>query len=292
MQKRRFSILIVLLAGAIRGQEVPGPFNSLNFDTSKLRVSLTMDRSAYLPGEAARITLEVFNPGPPIVAPIPFLSGNGCLYPSAKVGNEFKIAVPEPCGIVEITSASLTRFATGEHRQKVLNSYDALFDTGERVLPGAGEMPSYPGAYRLTYRYGTTEVTADFTVVPVKLEAAAFARINDVLYTQHPDLQKPQVWKHYAHLLALREGNQTYICVSQASTVHSDSLYRNGDGSFSPFGAAPFTRVATTAQSVVSLSATADSQENLTIEWQDVTGRRQTLYYTGGYPGNRRPAHK
>ena len=29
--------------------------------------------------------------------------------------------------------------------------------------------------------------TVDFTVVAAKLEAKAFARVNDVLYTQHPD---------------------------------------------------------------------------------------------------------
>jgi len=55
--------------------------------------------------------------------------------------------------------------------------------------------------------------------------------------------------------------------------------------------AVPFKRVATNAASIVSLSATADADENLTIEWTDSEGGKDRLNYPASYPA-RPPTEK
>jgi hypothetical protein len=46
----------------------------------------------------------------------------------------------------------------------------------------------------------------------------------------------------------------------------------------------PMKRVATSSAPVVSLSATADANENLTIEWTDTVGLKAHFYYPASYP--------
>jgi hypothetical protein len=49
-------------------------------------------------------------------------------------------------------------------------------------------------------------------------------------------------------------------------------------------GAGPFKRVATIPGPVTGLTATADSNENLTITWKDSEGLEHREYYLASYP--------
>lgn len=255
----------------------------LLYSTQKLQLSVTMDRTEYLPGEAAEITFAVSNPGAAIVVPTPFSWKTGCVYRSWKVGDEFRDPPETLCRSVVIDGTSTTTFAPGERREKVLKSYDHLFESGVEVLDTGGGV-SDPGTYRLVYHWAGSAAMAEYTVVSPKLEAKAQARLHDILYTSHPGQLPPERLAEYVRVLALRYGNESYICVALSPVSHPSMMFLNADGSFNPVGAMPLKRIATSRAPVVSLSATADVNENLTIEFTDANGGRQTLYYPASYP--------
>jgi hypothetical protein len=177
-----------------------------------------------------------------------------------------------------------------------LNSYDSAFDIGPTILAGRA-VPTRPGKYRISYQYGnSTGTAAEYTVAAAKLEADAVARVHDILYSDHPKVSPPEPLPTYVHVLALRSEGLTYICVQQAAVARTGLVVRQADiGSNLDFDedhaqvalAMPFKRVATSNASVVRLLATADAQENLTIEWTDSTGRQERLYYPASYPARR-----
>jgi len=157
-------------------------------------------------------------------------------------------------------------------------------------------VPEPPGEYLLTYRYGAVRATAPYTVVPARLEADITARVRDLMFSDNPNLVPPKPVAMYVHVLSLRSDGTSYICVQQDSVAHPDPI---GDPSavarhpefdhehVSTFLATPFKRVATSGEAVISISATADSEENLRIEWTDATGKTGSLFYPASYPARK-----
>jgi len=206
-----FSLLSAAMAALGYGQE---PVGSFSFDTSNMKVTVTMDRTVYLPGEVAQVTIEVSNPGSsPVVSLTPFLAATGCLYLRGRVGNELVGRVPWEKTPVD--ASILTKFAPGESKRVVLNSYDSLFDLEKTAMQGAG-VPKLPGIYGFTYRYGSSTATAEFAVAAAKLEADTTARVRDLMFTDHPDLVPPAPLRQYVHVLSLRSEGTSYICVQQS----------------------------------------------------------------------------
>lgn len=300
--KPAFLISILAAAGLPCLCQEPG---TLQFDTSNMKVTVSMDRQTYLPGEEAQITLTVSNPGSgPVVSLAPFLTFTSCLY-------SIRTDTPPPaqlmpgaqtlCQSVPITGSITTTFASGETRRMVLNSYDKLFDASEKAYRGGG-VPTTPGAYSLRFEYGASaEAQAEYTVAATKVEADAITRIHDALYNPDPDHYPPQSFPMYVHILALNSGGGSYIVVSQrpvapkALVVPKTQFHDKIDFDESHAGASlvsPFKRVAAAAAAIVSLSATADAQENLTIEWTDENGGSGHLFYPSSYPARPAPAQR
>jgi hypothetical protein len=260
-----------------------------------MKVTVTMDRQTYLPGEIAQMTLEVSNPGSTRVMSLtPFISTTGCLGFQQKVGKRpFGLV---SCGTSDLDASMMTAFAPGESKKMVLNSYDPMFDIDTSAMQGDG-VPSRPGTFGLIYRYGHSAAAAEYTVAAAKLEADATARVRDLIFTSHPNLEPPRVYPMYVHVLALRTDGASYICVQQDAVAQADPIANKADlvGGNLDFSfprvhvgsATPLKRIATSIAPVVSLAATADDQENLTIVWTDANGRQETLRYEASYPARK-----
>jgi hypothetical protein len=259
-----------------------------------MKVTVAMDRETYLPGEVAQVTLEVSNPGGrPVVSLTPFLSATGCLCHRERIGNNLLGKVD--CGISPVDASNMTTFGPGESKRMVLNSYDPMFDIERGIMQGDGA-PRRPGSFGISYRYGSSSATAEYTVAAAKLEADATARIHDTMFSDNPALQPPQPFASYVHVLSLRSEGVSYVCVQQTAVNHASPIAKKADfGSDLDFSyprvdvamATPLKRVAMSIVPIVSLSATADDRENLTIEWTDANGRRETLRYEASYPARK-----
>jgi hypothetical protein len=277
----------VLCAAVLCGQD------PLVINTSNMKVSVTMDREAYLPGEVAQITLTVTNPtSTAVVSLTPFLDSNSCF-------GSFRKDQPEQekdllCSSREETDRPITTtFAPGESRQMTLNSYDRQFGIGPSVLVSRS-VPTHPGLYTFVFQYAfAVRAQAEYTVEAAKLEADSVARVHDLMFSDQPKLVPPRPYPTYVHVLALRSNGQTYICVSQGAVnrrgfvVGKVDVRDNldfDDSHVDTLLVSPFKRVATSPSSVVSLSATADADENLTIEWADADGGKGHLNHPASYP--------
>jgi hypothetical protein len=94
-------------------------------------------------------------------------------------------------------------------------------------------------------------------------------------------------------VLALRSDGVTYICVQQQTVSNSKRVVSVAtipenldfdDSHVNIRSATPFKRIATSDAAIVKLSATADAQENLTIEWTDANGELGHVFYPASYP--------
>jgi len=286
----------VLVSGY--GQEL----GTLAFDTSNMKVTVTMDRETYLPGEAAEITLRVSNPAStPVKSLSPFLSSTSCLY-SMKRDQPLRIGGPPPsnCGSVP-DSSNTTTFVAGELKQVVLNSYENLFDIDLAAMTGRS-VPTTPGTYSLMFQYGATaSAQVEYAVSDAKVEADTIARLRDIVFTRHPAKVAPEVLPMYVHVLALRSGEQSYICVQQITVTNTSLVARREffgddldvtDPRVQMTAAIPFKRVATSSTSIVTLSTRAHDNEDLMIEWTDSAGRKDRLNYPASYPARSPAQHQ
>ncbi len=156
-------------------------------------------------------------------------------------------------------------------------------------------MPLSPGTYVIAFQYGGSPpwAEAEYRVADAKLEADSMASVHDLMFSDHPAEVPPHAVPMYVHVLALRSEGLSYICVQQTAvsrvgTVALKEFIGIGldvdDPRVHIFAAAPFRRVATNSASVVSLSARADADENLTIDWTDADGKKGHLNYPASYP--------
>jgi hypothetical protein len=265
-------------------------------DASHVKVTISVDRQTYLPGEVAQVTLEVSNPGAAAVLALkPFISNTGCLYLRRRVKDQLRGAPSDECASQALESTDTVKFGPGESQRMVLNSYDRIFDLGADVMEG-GAVPELAGDFGISYRYGSSTATAEYKVAPARLEADVTVRVHNLMFTENAELVPPQPHPQYVHVLALRSDGLTHICVQQDSTFRSRLVAREEDVARGPefdlhhvdtLLATPFKRVATSTNPVVRLSATADKDENLTITWIDSAGREDHLYYPASYPARR-----
>lgn len=113
------------------------------------------------------------------------------------------------------------------------------------------------------------------------------ARIKDVMYTDRPGFEDPHPVPTYVDVFSLRWQDQSYICVSQSGRGPQRDPSKKADEIEQ---SKPYKRVATSQDPVVSLTATADFDENLTIEWKTSTGGRDRFHYPASYVS--REAHE
>jgi hypothetical protein len=288
----------VLLAAVLWAVSCYCQEGTLAFDTSNMEITIRMDRQIYLPGEEAQVTLRIANrSSTPVVSLKPFITSTSCLYYTEK-DDPWRRAGPamsESCAGADIDSSNTTRYAPGETKEIVMNSYDKLFDSGRTVLLDRA-VPTGRGAYTLFFRYGSKTVQMEYTVAAAKLEGDAMARVHDTMFSDSPRKIPLAAIPMFIHVIALRSGDESYICVQQASVSRASTLTRKEflgldldveDPRVHLGVAVPFKRVATRSAPISTLSATADADENLTIEWTDSDGRKDHLFYPAFYPARK-----
>jgi hypothetical protein len=279
MPLRRFRLILAgsfwLFGSAAYGQ-IPTE-STLADNTAKLTVTVKMDRDVYFPGELYEATFEVANlTGSPLLAITPF-QGAECVSLSAREGDKLINMAAQDGGCRQRWNVPpVTTFGPGEGRKEVLHSYGESFWP---QLTGYGGAPDLAGTFVLRYSYGPG-AEVEFTVAPAKVEAKTMARVNDVMYTDRPAFEDPRPIPTYVDVFSLRWQDQSYICVSQAGRDPHHDPTRKADEIDAVL---PYKRVATSQDSVVSLTATADPGENLTIEWKTSSGGQGSVDYPASY---------
>ncbi len=280
-----FSFLCAALAGCCFGQRP----STLAFDTSNMKVTIAMDREVYFPGEVAQITLTVTNPTKKRVRSLrPFLSSTTCLVQGLKGGPPPRLE--GECASVPLDRSNTTAFGPGESKQIVLKSYDQFTEIRSSAMLGSSVV-THPGSYVLVFRYGASTSEVEYSIAPTILDADEVVRLRDGL--QHFGALPPRPFPDYAHVLALRSDGVTYICVQQQTVSNSKRVVSVAtipenldfdDSHVNIRSATPFKRIATSDAAIVKLSATAEAQENLTIEWTDANGELGHVFYPASYP--------
>lgn len=296
MTKCTFLFLALWVGSAAKGFSQP-PDTTLGFDTSNMKVKVTLDRQTYLPGEVAVVTLEVSNPASvPVTSLTPFISDTGCINFRWNQNGRWGGSRSKDCVSPPVTASNTTTFTPGETKKLVLNSYDTVFEIHQIVMEGGG-VPTLPGEFGIAYWYGTTRASAPYTVAAAQLEAEAVATMRGAPISDDPTSPIPYSSTPQFHVLALRSESTSYICVPQKPVGSSDPVATKkimaGKPSFDhphvmTALATPLKRVGTSSNPVVSLSATADADGNLTIEWTDSTGTQGQIYYPASYPAFKR----
>lgn len=274
MKNEGFAYALTLVAAL--GLAVPSgaqPTSTPAADNAKqLQSTLSLDRDTYFSGEAALFTLTVRNPASTALAvPTPFSAANGCFALSRRLDGSAPTPLSAkpvcPFRSMEADRAGTTILASGEERQATLSSDTLISALPSWVRKGGTGVFSRPGYYQVEYLDQTPRPSAVFRVVAPHLEAAAVVKLSDVTFVDPAAGQRVYV-PVYRHVFAVRWNNQSFICVSQAPDSRDRAVSADGHGDYagSDF---PYVRIAATAVPVTSITATADAQDRLTIEWQD-----------------------
>lgn len=254
--------------------------SALADNTSRLHVTVKMDRDVYFPGELFDATFEVTNPtGSPLVAITPF-QGAECVSLFAKEEDKLINLAGQDGGCREFGNPPpVTTFGPGESRKDVLHSYGESFWPAA-LLTANGGTPDRTGTFVLEYSYGAG-AEAEFTIASAKVEATTLARFKDVMYTDHPGFEEPHPIPSYVNVFSLRWQDQSYICVSQSARTNIERNPTRKAGEIDEVK--PYKRVASSHDAVVSITATADPERNLTIEWKTSSGAVGSFYYKASY---------
>jgi hypothetical protein len=186
MQKLSRSIhLGVLFAGGIASswaQVIAGPGSptapaisglQLGYNTEQMNVELRLDRTEYLAGEAAVITLSVSNPTPRALwVETPFSIRTGEVALLAHDGDRFgSPLLIQRADMPLVVSADLAvLLQPGERRERKFRTDDTQSDD-DYFPPASGfSVPLQAGHYRFQYTYGRT-ASADFDVVATTVKA-------------------------------------------------------------------------------------------------------------------------
>ena len=270
----------LFLTTSAQGQ--PDGSDVLAENTAKMKVTITMDRDVYLQGELYTADIEVMNPtNQSLLVEEPF--GGQCVSMAKKEGDKTVSVTSRPgyepfCNSTRELAITL---GPGERRSSVLGPFGFNDSGGWPQLMGGHGMWLEPGEYILTYAYGAG-AQAEFRIVHPKLEASTVARVKDEMYSDRPDQQDPHPIPAFIQVMAFRWKDQSYICVDQSPITNLERPPGLKPGE--PYADAfDFKRVATSQEPIVELSAAADPEENLRIEWKTASGRRDSFYYAASY---------
>jgi hypothetical protein len=264
------------------GQQLSAPEareRQLVENTRKLKVTMTLDRETYLPGEAAELRVTIANQTlGAIEAYEPLKNGPDEFLIARVVSGKFGFVTQQEC--CPSWPATSTRwFAPGESVLRILlPSADESEKRSPRFL-----VPTDPGDYKLFYLYGAAE-PIDFRVLPARLST------HTLVPLQRPGQQKSGTKDGYKMLpytrripLAVIEAEGKHYVV--ASLREGGDILRDNRGV--AFGweqaISPYVRIAASDQPIVSLTgvervtpgAVADvGKEKLIIDWAAGDGRR------------------
>ena len=261
------AICVTLLASAGSAQTN----NPTPADSPRLQNAITVDRATYFPGELAVLTLSARNPQrTPLEVPEPFASTTGCFDLSrlANSGSFVPVSSRPVCPFRPMEPAGAkTSFDPGEERRATLTA-EAMWQSAGSPAWGAE-----PGYYQVAYHNSTA--SAVFRIVTPHLDTATAVRLQDIAYddpaTGHA-LRVPA----YLHVFSVRWYNQSFLCVAQSPSLQDRAIATDAGGNVTGVNVT-YRRVAVLTNPIVSIRATANQQDNLSITWTDSTGASQTV---------------
>lgn len=277
------------------GQQLPLDVQRSRADFSKATVSVATDKSAYLPGEALRLSVSITNSTVSVLQILdPFdIGSSGGIdlwrWDDQRGPAEWKPTAPHPNyqsvrrGLTPVLG--ITSIAAGQRIERSWDAMEKLSGDPARILQ-RGSAPLEPGRYKIVYN-SPTRPEAVFSV-----ENASFvAGINILIPGQRPrthyDPAKlpPGVRGQSTDLLgasicAMQTGAGHWLTISRGERAYNSRSFRSSKGSPMAYsdliGLAPLVVIAKLDNAVVSLGA-AEANGEISITWVDVTGKAGTI---------------
>jgi hypothetical protein len=271
------SLAILLPAGIGQAQDPYEEHVAQLLDNAQLlTVSFTLDRSDYLPDEAAVIVLKIKNPtANPLTVVDPVYSFN---LLSVQPDGMLKNLLVNDHELTLVSNVPETTFQPGEERVVQLNSFKAT-SRGQSYSPIPGGIPQEPGLYQLEYNYGPG-AKVQFRVVQASLGQQSFVRLPTI---QDPDSPSDTL-QQFRWAFELKEGNVSHICLSRITAAITGD---NPDWSMPlqtvngwPDIKEPYKRIADTTAGVASIQLTTNVPgDQFTVNWTDSGGNQHSAVF-------------
>lgn len=278
MLKKKLMPLAAMCMTVLAGMSNAQSNNPTTDDTVRLQSAISLDRATYFPGEHAVMTLSARNPQrTPLEVPEPFTATNGCFDLSrlGTNGSFVPLSARPVCPFRPIEPAGAKAlFDAGEERRATVTG-DALWQNAGSPGSGAGA-----GYYQVSYR--NSSASAVFRIVTPHLDSATAVRLQDIAYDDPANGRAVRV-PAYLHVFALRWYNQSFLCVAQSPSLQDKAITADSSGNVTAVNVS-YRRVAALNNPIVSIKATANQQDNLTITWTDSTGASQTVLASASTP--------
>jgi len=262
-------------------------------NTSRLKVTVALDRDVYFPGEEAKVSLVVKNTTSDVLQVLePFTVGTGGLnilvHEPAKIktwGTEWFFLRPHQTGVAELALDAPSRYMQpGEELRLQFTLAEGCKDRKTQILADC-HLPEPEGEYRLQYNY-LPIASALFRIVVPRLESWTEAAFEKPYVYHEIDVHLKQTGKiqlipRRMRLVVLEYQGEHILGISVNELV-GDSHIPFGPGGFftgpvSRYFVTSLRRLASSAKPIISLQMTADAAENLTIAYTDQDGQRFTL---------------
>lgn len=301
MRSTTFSIAIcaVVFSGSvsnvsgqgIRSSEPVTRVMQLEWNTARLKVTTTMDRSEYLTGEAAQATVTITNPTTGAVEAFePFRRGTGSFYVAIQPGTEQKTQYrpnDEELGLGRSAATPTKWFASGETVTRTVSSFDNPFEMKSLQMI---YLPTVPGEFLLMYTYAYTYTkagTAKFRVLPTVLVAPVFVPLQAPGQSKNED--GPVSYKRNVPLLVLQAEGRYYLLASR-NAERGSFVARTPDGGYmeDAVSFSPLVRIAESDQLIVSVTGielapgtktaagTPVPPESIRVNWTTADGKQFT----------------
>jgi hypothetical protein len=247
-----------------------------------MQVTVTLDRSTpYFPGETATVTVTLANPtSAPLEIPGPQAPGVAAFAismlggPFTKSKSEWSTFEPFDPTPEDVPS---TVVPPGKSLTLVFHPEDRLVPPWETY----GEMPAYPGMYRLYCALADLTQPLEFQVGAPVLEASAIVPLQEFKTYQEPGMDKPETVQKAAAIVAVRLGGEHLLLAAQHNTTTTSKVETEEDGTLTSgetHGGAPWVRLLTVPSKVTSLKGTADATGLITLEYTTADGGGGKIY--------------
>ena len=273
----RMIVVAAVMGSALMAQTAVAPAAS----NGRLTGAIAVDRSVYFPGEQAMLTVTARNTGTgPLEVASPF-AAFGCFQLSRVSSSGTLVSLFTrpvcPLRLVEPTGSKIVLGPGEETRVTV---------SGDDLWPGssASTVSGTAGYYQVASVSGAS---AAFRITTPRLEATTAVRIHDITYTD-PATKREVHLPAYMHVFSLRWNNQSYLCLALSPSLRDKAIATDGSGNVTAVGV-PYRRLATLPGPVISVSGTANAQDNLAITWADTRGGSQTVLVAANQRGPAEP---
>jgi hypothetical protein len=252
--------------------------------TGQLKTTLRLDRPTYLLGESIQIDISVANTTAlplEVLAPFTCDAGGG-INVWALRNKEWQGLLPEEYEFGTRSERPPTIVLGGW--QEITRSLRSSDELGCNV---ALNEPPQPGLYRINYSYGGPAV--EFRVVQAQFKGlyhVPLAKSEQAIdFTTGKPLVDSQTGKNIEYprelkLAVLCAEEAYYLVVTRFGRVLNGSFHPQEDTEFDYSAGRymyPFIRIAESSEPIVSVTASADREENLTVHWATADGQSRSV---------------